>query len=143
VIWFPCYFAIPFSNAIVRGALWELALFIAPASTLVFMLSPSVPRIFAKLIGWPIMYIVHFIIHILPLILLVTLTSVPHPKPMAATGLFAASGVAYLIMLYFYYQSHPLINYAVEKHQYIRTLIAWVFCWIGSVIVCELLFAFA
>jgi hypothetical protein len=142
VIWFPCYFAIPFSNALVRGALWELAFFVFPASTMIFILSPSVPRIFAKLIGWPILLVVHFMLHILPFILILSLTSVPHPATMTSTGLFAASGIAYVIILWFYFGAHPLTNYGVERSSYVSTIIAWTICWCGSVITCELLFAY-
>jgi hypothetical protein len=138
IVFLPCYFAVPFKNDVVRGVLWEISVFIAPVSTCQMLLAPEFSRfIISKVrattsfpvvellasfqVGWIALAIVHFVLHLLPTVLLVTLTSVPHPPAMAATGLMLALLLVYACVLFAIWRIDPLENYfLMSKSQRVK-----------------------
>jgi hypothetical protein len=118
-----------------------MALFIAPASTAQTIFAPEFSMLLHKLVGRYAFMITHFVIHILPLVLLVTCTYIPRPIYVGVTSAITiALGCIYMLTLGSYWRSNPLSNYFIPRRARTRVLFVWTACFIVATLGAELLF---
>lgn len=144
-IYLPLYHGLKWAGQeqIAGGTLWEMVIFIAPVSTAQTFIAPEFRQLISARLHWSAFVLLHFIIHLLPLILVCTLIELPHPPPLASTGLFLGLLVVYMVILAAYWKIDPLKNYLVLRPEQRGTAIKITLSFlVSSVLLCELLFAY-